>query len=241
VDVLLVDDIQFLSGKEGTQEEFFHTFNALHQLNKQIVISSDRPPKAIQALEHRLLSRFEWGMIADINPPNLETRIAILESKCREKNFHLSPEVINYLANVIQNNIRELEGALNRIIAYHQLNKTEPTVEAIKPILAHIISPAPKKSLTAKQISSVIADYFDIKQEELYGSCRKKHLTLPRQIAMYLMRTELNSSYPSIGAEFSGRDHTTAIHAFEKIQKELDNDAKLNQDVNLIKQRLYNL
>ncbi|MFA6428566.1 MAG: chromosomal replication initiator protein DnaA [Candidatus Buchananbacteria bacterium] len=241
VDVLLIDDIQFLAGKEGTQEEFFHTFNALHQINKQIIISSDRPPKAIQSLEHRLVSRFEWGMIADVNSPNLETRIAILDSKCREKNYLLSSEIINYVANIIQNNIRELEGALNRIIAYHQLNNLEPTLETIKPILSTIASASPKKSLTTKKIISTVAEYFDLKLEDLNSPSRKKHLAGPRQIAMYLMREELKTSYPSIGLEFGGRDHTTAIHAYEKIHLGIDNDAKLAQDVNLIKQRLYNI
>lgn len=240
VDILLIDDIHFLAGKEGIQEAFFHTFNDLHQANKQIVITSDRPPKAIPALEDRLVSRFEWGMIADISIPDLETRTAILRSKMAEKNYKLSDEVINYLATSIQNNIRELEGALNKIVAYHQLNGDPPALENVKKILSAISATQNRKSITPKQIISVVAEFYDLKIENLLGSCRKKNLAGPRQIIMYLMREELKCSYPTIGQEVGNRDHTTAMHAYLKITQALEADEKINKDTRLIKERLYN-
>ncbi len=240
VDVLLVDDIHFLAGKEGIQEAFFHTFNDLHQANKQIVIASDRPPKAIPALEKRLVSRFEWGMIADISAPDMETRAAILRSKLGERNYKLGDEIINYIATSIQNNIRELEGALNKIIAFHQLNGTTPTLEGVKKILASISNFQHKKSITPKQIINVVAEFYDLRLEDLLGSCRKKSLALPRQIIMYLMREDLKSSYPTIGQEVGNRDHTTAMHAYLKISRIIDEDEKINQDIKLIKEKIYN-
>jgi len=241
IDVLLVDDIQFLGGKNGTQEQFFHAFNDLHQNNKQIVLTSDRPPKAIPALENRLLTRFEWGMIADISEPDLETRVAILKAKCKEKNFELDPQIINYIAANIQKNVRELEGALNRIIAYYQLNNTIPSLEETKKILSSITSPyaGHKKSITPKQLISTVSSFFDVPVSDIVGKCREKKLVIPRQIIMYLMREELKSSYPAIGQELGGRDHTTAIHAYEKISKEIENDEKIKQEIEQIKERLY--
>ncbi|XOU94242.1 MAG: chromosomal replication initiator protein DnaA [Candidatus Kerfeldbacteria bacterium] len=240
-DLLLIDDIQFLAGKEGTQEEFFHTFNALHQQNKQIVISSDRPPKAIPALENRLISRFEWGMIADVNLPDYETRIAILNAKCKEKDHQLNADIIAVIANNIQSNVRELEGALNRIIAFHQLNNTAPSVESVKNILSSVSSYKHRDSaITTKQIINMVASFFDKPKDDLLGSSRKKELVIPRQIAMFLLREEIKCSYPTIGQELGGRDHTTAMHAYEKIKKCLDKDEKIRQDINLIRQRLYN-
>lgn len=240
VDVLLVDDIQFLAGKEGTQEAFFHTFNFLHQNDKQIVISSDRPPKAIPTLEDRLISRFEWGMIVDIGTPDLETRIAILTSKCQEKNVHLENEIIVYIATTVQNNIRELEGALNRVIAATQLTKTQPTLESVKGLLSSIVQSPKRSALTGKQVVIAVAEYFDISREDLTGSSRKKELVIPRQITMYIMREEINASYPAIGDELGGRDHTTAMHAYNKIKTAVQDNEKLNQDISLIKQKLYN-
>jgi chromosomal replication initiator protein len=239
IDLLLIDDIQFMGGKDGTQEEFFHTFNELHQTNKQIVISSDRPPKAIPALEKRLLSRFEWGMIADVSSPDLETRIAILETKCREKNYKLDREILAYIANNITNNIRELEGALNRLIAYYEFNNSLPSIESTKSILAGIISNFQSKSTTAKTIIEAAAKFFDINIKDLIGQSRKKELVVPRQIVMYLMRKEINASYPSIGQELGGRDHTTAMHAYNKIDRECQEDEKIKQHIDSIKQAIY--
>lgn len=239
VDLLLVDDIQFISGKERTQEAFFHTFNELHQQNKQVVISSDRPPKAIPELESRLVSRFEWGMIADISSPDLETKIAIIESKISEKRFNLNRDIIYYLATVIHNNIRELEGILNRIIAHSQLQNRELSLDDIKHITAAITANNQKKSLTPKAIINIVAEYFDIKIEDIISPCRKKNLSEPRQIIMYLIREELKSSYPTIGQELGGRDHTTVIHAYDKVSRNIKTDDKLRQDITILKQRLY--
>lgn len=239
LDVLLVDDIQFITGKEGTQEEFFHTFNALHQANKQIVISSDRPPKAIPALEHRLLSRFEWGMTADISSPNLETRVAILDSKSREQQFELAQDVLHLIANSIQSNVRELEGALIKVIAYHQFKKLTPTLETVKPILANFGQGVSRSSLTPKQLISTVSQYFDISIEEILGKSREKRLAFPRQIVMYLMREELKSSYPAIGQALGGRDHTTAMHAYMKISRELESNDRLRQDIESLRQRIF--
>lgn len=240
-DVLIIDDIQFLSSKEGTQEEFFHTFNELHQTNRQLVIASDRPPKAIPAIESRLLSRLEWGMIADISAPDLETRIAILEQKCLERGFDVSPEMLNYMATMVQTNIRELEGALNRIVAYSQLQKDAMSFEKVKQILSSITTNPAKKSLTPKQLINIVAEFFDVPISDILGSCRKKELTTPRQIIMYLMREELKSSFPAIGSELGGRDHTTAIHAYNKIQREAEESPKTKSDIDMIRQRIYNI
>lgn len=239
VDVLLIDDIQFIAGKEQTQEEFFHTFNALHQNNKQIVISSDRPPKAIREIEGRLISRFEWGMIADISFPDLETRVAILEIKCQEKNYNLEPEIIHYIAESIQENIRELEGALNRIVAFHQLNGSQPSIESVRSILGGISANPRRAGLTPKRLLNTIALFYDISMDHLVGTSRKKELVVPRQIAMWLMREELKSSYPNIGQEIGGRDHTTAMHACLKITALIEMDEKIKNDVLVLKQKLY--
>jgi chromosomal replication initiator protein len=240
VDLLLIDDIQFLTGKDGTQEEFFHTFNALHQANKQVVLTSDRPPKQIPALEHRLISRFEWGMMADISSPDFETRIAILETKCKERNYDLDQDIIRYIATVIQSNVRELEGALNKIIAYHQFKNTRPSLEGAKALLSSFGPAQSKKNVTAKQIINTVSQYYDVSIPDMSGKCREKRLAFPRQVIMYLMREEIGCSYPSIGNELGGRDHTTAMHAYDKISRELENSPKLRQDVDLIRQRLYN-
>ena len=239
VDVLLIDDIQFITGKEQTQEEFFHTFNALHQNNKQIVISSDRPPKAIPAVESRLISRFEWGMIADISFPDLETRVAILEIKSQEKNYKLDKDIINFVAENIQENIRELEGALNRIIAFHQLNNTKPSLESVKSILGGISTNPKKAGLTSKRLLHAVSVFFDITLDDLLGSSRKKELVVPRQISMFLMREELKASYPNIGQDIGGRDHTTAMHACIKISKLIDSDDKIKNDVAVLRQKIY--
>lgn len=240
VDVFMVDDVQFLAGKEGTQEEFFHTFNFLQQYNKQIILTSDRPPRAIPTIEDRLASRFEGGMTVDVGPPDLETRIAIIDQKCKEKNYPLEPEVSQFIASNVQNNIRELEGALNRVIGKHQLDKSAPTVDSVKAVLSSVGGTQKRGAVTPKKILTTVSDYFDIDEESLKGSSRKKELVVPRQITMYLMREETHASFPNIGAELGGRDHTTAMHACTKINKLLDEDEKMENDVSMIKQRLYN-
>ncbi|MBI4049371.1 MAG: chromosomal replication initiator protein DnaA [Candidatus Doudnabacteria bacterium] len=239
VDVLLVDDIQFLAGREGTQEEFFHTFNALHQNNKQVVMTSDRLPKEIPAIEERLISRFEWGMIADIQAPDLETRLAILKTKAREKNYNLEPEILTYIAETIQSNIRELEGALNRLMVYCQLNNTRPTVDQVKNILVNVITPPKKRGVSAKKIIEVVADFYNISVEDILKQSRKKEYVNPRQIAMFIIRRELETSLPSIGEFFGGRDHTTVIHAVDKIDRQIKEHNGLKQEIELIKDRLY--
>jgi len=239
IDLLLIDDIQFIAGKTQSQESFFHTFNELHQQNKQIVLTSDRPPKAIPTLEDRLKSRFEWGMIADITMPDFETRVAILEKKCREKNFELPIKILQSVAASIQSNIRELEGFLNKIIVYHQLKNTTPTVESVKALLSAVEATSMKQSLTPRHLLETISQYYGLPQENLIGQSREKKVTHPRQIIMYLMREEMKMSYPAIGEELGGRDHTTAMHACLKIAKEVENNLKLKQEIEAIKQRLY--
>lgn len=239
VDLLLVDDVQFMGGKDGTQEEFFHTFNELQQGDKQIVLSSDRPPKAIPAIEKRLISRFESGMVVDVGKPDTETKIAILEKKAKDRNYIIEEEILNYIANSIQNNIRELEGALNKIIAYHEFHNLKPSLKVVKNILNDLINNNQIKPISAKDVIEIVCQFYNINHKDLIGNKRKKELVIPRQIAMYIMREELKISYPSIGEELGGRDHTTAMHAYNKIQKEKDLDNKINQDIQSIKQLLY--
>lgn len=240
VDILMVDDIQFLAGKEGTQEAFFHTFNHLHQRNKQIILTSDRPPRAIPTLENRLVSRFEGGMMVDVSLPDLETRIAILKLKASLQNVEFSEEILQFIASNVQNNIRELEGALNRVIAFHQLNKGEPSIESVKSLISSYSQTTKRGAITAKKILETVSEFFEISREDIKGGSRKKELVVPRQIAMYIMREEIHASYPNIGQELGGRDHTTAMHACQKIGKLLDEDEKMQSDINMIKERLYN-
>ncbi|MDD5397164.1 MAG: chromosomal replication initiator protein DnaA [Candidatus Moranbacteria bacterium] len=239
IDLLIIDDVQFLAGKEKTQNEFFHIFNALYQINKQIVISSDRPPKAIATLEERLRSRFEGGMIADIGKPDLETRTAILKTKAAEKNFYLDEEAIIFIAENVKSNIRELEGALNRIIAACEFNNKLPTLKFVQQALSEIISSGKKKGVQPQHVVEAISQYFNISTKELIEKGRKKEIAYARHIAMYLMRNELNISYPSIGNFFGGRDHTTALHAYEKINKEIETDEKVREDVAILRERVY--
>jgi chromosomal replication initiator protein len=239
IDVLIIDDIQFLAGKEKTQEEFFHTFNSLYEQNKQIILSSDRPPKAIPTLEERLRSRFEGGMIADIGYPDFETRVAILKAKVMQHNLTLPDEVLEYIANNIQRNIRELEGALNRIVVHSKLDSSLPSLEQVKKVLNNIIN-SPKKILSAKQILQVVAGFYDVAERDLINKNRRQEIVKPRQIAMYLLREELKGSYPFIGQKLGGRDHTTAIHACEKINRILKEDELLAEEINAIRQQLYN-
>jgi chromosomal replication initiator protein len=239
IDMLLIDDIQFIAGKDATQESFFHTFNELHQADKQVIITSDRPPKAIPALEDRLKSRFEWGMIVDVSPPDFETRVAILDKKCAEKSYPLEQKVLHQVATIIQSNIRELEGALNKIMAYHQLKNMIPTPESVKTLLSAYDSATIRKNITSQQLIEAACEFYGVNQKDIAGKNREKKLSYPRQIIMYLLRNELKMSFPAIGGELGGRDHTTAIHANEKISKEIENDLKLKQEIEMIKQRLY--
>jgi chromosomal replication initiator protein len=240
VDVLIIDDMQFLAGKEKTQEEFFHTFNALHKANKQIIISSDKPPKAIPTLEERLRSRFEWGMTADISTPDLETRSAILQSKAAAQNVILPLDVIDYLARNVQQNIRELEGALTSLIAYCELRGIQPSIAAATGILGNIAASKPKlRPLSPAIVIEKTATYYDLQPDDITGTKRDKEIVVPRQIAMYLMRHEMSLSFPKIATSCGGRDHTTAMHSVTKIEKQLEADENLRAEVNLIKERLY--
>ncbi|MEK4563089.1 chromosomal replication initiator protein DnaA, partial [Alkalicoccobacillus gibsonii] len=238
VDVLLIDDIQFLAGKEQTQEEFFHTFNALHEESKQIVISSDRPPKEIPTLEDRLRSRFEWGLITDITPPDLETRIAILRKKAKAENLDIPNEVMLYIANQIDTNIRELEGALIRVVAYSSLINKDMNADLAAEALKDIIPNSKPKMLTIADIQKLVGDYYQVKLDDFKAKKRTKSVAFPRQIAMYLSRELTDSSLPKIGSEFGGRDHTTVIHAHEKISKLLGTDEDLQQKVQAITEQL---
>ncbi|MFB0533612.1 MAG: chromosomal replication initiator protein DnaA [Anaerolineae bacterium] len=238
IDVLLVDDIQFIAGKESTQEEFFHTFNTLHSANKQIVVSSDRAPKAILTLEERLCSRFEWGLIADIQPPDLETRIAILRFKAEQQAMPVPDEVIDLIARQFQRNIRELEGALNRVIAHASLMRCPLTVE----IAVHALQdfgPSPG-SLSVEQIIEAVAQFYNLETEDLLGRRRSKDIVTARQIAMYLVREETNASLPQIGRAMGGRDHTTVLHGYVKIHAQVEEDDRLRREMLTIKERLYN-
>jgi chromosomal replication initiator protein len=241
IDLLIIDDVQFLSGKEKTQEEFFHIFNFLYQLNKQIVLSSDRAPKAIPTLEERLRSRFEGGMIADVSKADFETRVAILRKKAATDGLDINDEALEFIASNVTHNIRELEGALNRVAVSAQLTNREITLEFVKSLLSELISSGKKKGVTHKHVIKVVAEFYDIPQDDLVVKSRKKEVVHPRQVAMYLMRSELRYSYPGIGEKMGGRDHTTAIHAYEKINKELENDARLIEEITCLRERLYSI
>ncbi|AHF05668.1 chromosomal replication initiator protein DnaA [Desulfitobacterium metallireducens] len=238
VDILLIDDIQFLAGKEGTQEEFFHTFNALYEADKQIIISSDRPPKEIPTLEDRLRSRFEWGLITDIQAPNLETRIAILRKKAKLENLQVSNDVMVYIADKIQSNIRELEGALIRVMAYASLSEKPITVEIAAEALKDIIPVNTPKEITIENIQQATAEYFHLSLGEFKAKKRTRAIAFPRQIAMYLSRELTDYSLPKIGDEFGGRDHTTVIHAHDKINQARRKDPLLDKKINEIIQRI---
>lgn len=238
IDVLLIDDIQFIAGKERTQEEFFHTFNALHESNKQIILSSDRPPKEIPTLEDRLRSRFEWGLIADIQAPDFETRMAILKKKADVENLNIPNEVMVYIATKIKSNIRELEGALIRIVAFSSLTNKDVSVDLAAEALKDIISSKQSKQVTIDLIQDVVANYFNLKVDDLKSSRRTRNIAFPRQIAMYLSRKLTDMSLPKIGEEFGGRDHTTVIHAYEKISSNLKVDESLQNAVNDLTKRI---
>ncbi len=236
-DVLLIDDIQFIAGKESTQEEFFHTFNTLHGAGRQIVISSDRPPKAMVALEERLCSRFEWGLLADIQPPDLETRVAILRNKAASSHLAIPDEILYLIAGRIQSNIRELEGALNRVQAMSRLTGQPLTVEVAESALENL---TPRRSrLTTEQIVEAVAHHFGVEVEALRGRSRSRAVARPRQIAMYLMREETGASLPQIGAALGGRDHTTVLYGCERIADLLEEDADIRREVITLKQILH--
>ena len=236
-DVLIVDDVQFIAGKEKIQEEFFHTFNALHQANKQIIISSDKPPKEIPTLEDRLRSRFAWGMSIDMQTPDFETRCAIVQTKAQSHEVTLPNDVVEYLATNVQSNIRELEGALNQLLAFCEMRELEPTLSIATSLLG--VSRTRPKHLSAKQIIERTARHFQIPFEDIMGPKRDKDIVVPRQIAMYLLRSELHLSFPKIARELGRKDHTTAIHSIEKIEQESKLNADIKDAITEIKERLY--
>lgn len=238
IDVLIVDDIQFIAGKEKTQEEFFNVFNALYEKNKQIILSSDRPPKAISALEERLRSRFEGGMIADIAIPDFETRVAILKEKSGEKGAIFSPDIYEYIASNIQRNVRELEGALNKLIANQKITNQQIDLEMAKKVLKTIISPNLKRK-NPEKIIQVVAEFYNLKEKDLFSESRKKEIVKPRQVAMYLLRKELKKSFPEISRYFGGKDHTTAIYACKKIEEHLKNTDGFSDEIETIQELIY--
>lgn len=236
-DVLIIDDMQFIAGKDKTQEEFFHTFNALHQANKQVIISSDKPPKDIPTLEERLRSRFAWGMSIDMQNPDFETRCAIVQSKAEVKGMVLPTDVVEYLANHIQTNIRELEGALNQLIAFCEMRGLEPDAAIVSSLLS--ANKSRPKHLSSRQVIERISKHFQVPMDDLLGPKRDKDIVVPRQVAMYMLRSELHLSFPKIARELGRKDHTTAIHSVEKIEQELTFDAIMRQHISEIKERLY--
>jgi chromosomal replication initiator protein len=239
IDILLIDDIQFIAGKESTQEEFFHTFNALHSSGKQIVISSDRPPRAILTLSDRLRSRFEGGLIADIQPPDLETRIAILRAKGESQQIPVPTEVTDYVARQVVSNIRELEGALNRVIAYAMLNQKPLTVEVAAQALNDLALNTRRRTITPGRIIEAVAGFYNMEIDDLKAKSRTREVVLPRQVAMFIIREETDTSLTDIGAEFGNRDHTTVMHACTKIERDMDKDNQLRQAVLTIRQMLH--
>ena len=238
VDMLLVDDIQFIAGKDSTEEEFFHTFNSLYELSKQIVMCSDRPPKALVSLEERLRSRFEWGLIADIQPPDLETRVAILRAKADLMRRIVPDDVMTYLASRLQSNIRELEGSFNRLLAYAQLQGLPLSIETAKAALASISTDGRQRRVSVAEVLGAVAEYYRIPEDDLKGKQRDKHIVVPRQVAMYLMRQETEASLLEIGQALGGRDHSTVLHGCDKIAREINENSSLRKEVLAIRQQL---
>lgn len=238
IDVILVDDVQFIIGKESTQEEFFHTFNTLHSAKKQIIISSDKPPKDMKILEDRIRSRFEWGLIADISSPDYETRMAILRKKEELDGYIVGDRVIEYIATNIKSNIRELEGSLNKIIAYANLEKREVNLELAEQVLKDIISPDEKKIITPEIIIKTVAEHFDIPAEDIKGNKRNKKVVFPRQISMYLCREMIDIPLNSIAKSLGKNDHTTVIHACKQIEKELENSKETQNTISILKNKI---
>lgn len=238
IDVLLIDDVQFIIGKESTQEEFFHTFNALHSAKKQIVISSDKPPKDMEILEDRIRSRFEWGLIADISTPDYETRMAILRKKEELDGYDLDEEVIKYIATNVKSNIRELEGALNKVMAFANLEKREVTLELAEQVLQDIISPDDKRAVTPDYIINVVSEHFDVPVEDLLSNKRSSRIVFPRQIAMYLCRDMTDTALKAIGKHIGNRDHTTVMHGIEKIEKELQKSTATQNTIEILRKKI---
>ena len=238
IDVLLVDDIQFIIGKESTQEEFFHTFNSLHSAKKQIIISSDKPPKDMEILEERFRSRFEWGLIADITLPDYETRMAILHKNEEMNGYSISEDVIKYIATNIKSNIRELEGAFNKVMAGAKLEKKEVTLELAEQALKDIISPDEKKVITPEYIISVVAEHYGVTPADLSGNKRNSKIVMPRQVSMYLCREIISTPLKNIGKALGNRDHTTVMHGIEKIENELQNDDNLKNTIDILKKKI---
>ena len=238
IDVLLIDDIQFIAGKDATQEEFFHTFNALHSAAKHIVISSDKPPKAILTLEERLRSRFEWGLICDVQPPDLETRTAILRAKGEQMNVYIPDEVFDFLAHKVQSNIRELEGSLNRVAAHANLQKTAISIEVATQALADLLGSSRRKRITPEMILNVVSEHYGVDIRTLQGRGRSRNIVIPRHVAMYLLREETDCSLIDIGNLLGGRDHTTVIHGCDKVSEEINADSRLRSEILSIRERL---
>ena len=239
IDLLLIDDIQFIADKERTQEEFFHTFNAIHEDGKQIVLSSDRPPKAILTLEERLRSRFEWGLIADLTAPDLETRIAILRAKAEEGAVPISSDVIEFIARKVVSNIRELEGALNRIVAYASMGAMPISIELAQAVLSNVLYNPKKRQITPERIAKAVSEYYGVDLEQLRGQKRDKAIVVPRQIAMFLMREETDVSLLRIGAELGNRDHSTVLHACVKITRESAGNDELRREIAAVRELIY--
>ncbi|MHA1343617.1 MAG: chromosomal replication initiator protein DnaA, partial [Promethearchaeota archaeon] len=239
LDLLLIDDIQFIAGKDKTQEELFHTFNTLYGKNKQIVFTSDRPPKSISSVEERLRSRFEGGMIADIGYPDFETRLAILENKSQDVSHLIGDDILKYIAEAIPRNIRELEGALNRVIAHARLKNSPISLEETKKILSLILNKS-SKYISPKEVIKKIVSFYDLSESDVLGRSRKKELVKPRQIVMYFLREELQYSYTSIAEKLGNRDHTTVIHACKKISSEIEKNPAFSQEITILKEILYN-
>ena len=239
IDLLLIDDIQFIADKERTQEEFFHTFNAIHEDGKQIVLSSDRPPKAILPLEERLRSRFEWGLIADLTAPDLETRIASLRAKAEEQGTPITSDVIEFIARKVVSNIRELEGALNRVVAYASMGAMSVSIELAQAVLSNVLYNPKKRQVTPERIARAVSDYYGVGMDALQGQKREKSIVVPRQIAMYLMREETDVSLLRIGAELGGRDHSTVLHACGKINREMQVNDEMRREVAAVRELIY--
>lgn len=238
IDVLLIDDVQFIIGKESTQEEFFHTFNELHGAKKQIILSSDRPPKEMETLEERIRSRFEWGLIADINLPDYETRMAILRRKVESDGVHIDEEILNYISNNIKSNIREMEGALNKLIAYSHLENIEITLDIAKKELQNIISPDKPKEVTPQLIIEVVSEHFQISVEQMISKNRSNEIARPRQIAMYLCRNMTDIPLDTIGSLLGGRDHATIIHGINKITDMSEQNEDMKNLIETIKKKI---